>query len=346
MNIPNINFSFFDQKLIHLLDSSFCSNGLSSGRMGYCIYFYQIGRLLNNPTYESIAEKILSSLLSDLKGQKTLDFSNGLSGIGLGINYLIKKKIVEGNVNQILRDIDDLIFIQLGYPQKSKELSPLHLIHLLIYLRIRLSDQKNYREQEFLFRELIIQGINTLYERINLSFFEEPATITIDYTLPLFLYFLGEIYQYNFYNRRIHEIVSEISPKVLSSIPTLHSNRLYLLWGMKALYKEIPFKDWANHISLISNTLDTSRILTEELRDRNIFFKDGLTGIYWLADHVKNCLPYQKISILKKSILEKIVHSDVWKMMNENRYFNGRTGLLDGYCGVSLLLQSTNCQYL
>lgn len=342
MNIPNINFSFFDQRLIRLLGASSCSNGLSAGRMGYCLYFYRIGRLLNNSTYESVAEKILSRLLSDLKGQKTLDFSNGLSGIGLGINYLIKEKFVDGDVNQVLGDIDDLIFIQLGYPQKSQELSPLYLIHLLVYLGIRLSDQKPGSEQEFLFRELIVQAVNVLYDRINLSFFEEPVTVSIDYTLPLFLYTLGEIHRHNFYNRRIDKIVSEISPKVLSSIPALHSNRLYLLWGMKALYKEIPFKDWNNHMSLLVSTLDTDRIITEELRDRNIFFKDGFTGIYWLADHIKGCFPDSKISAFKKSILEKIVRSDVWKMMNEDRYFNGKTGLFDGYCGVSLLLQSIN----
>ena len=81
MDGTNIDFTLFDRKLIRLLDTSPCSNGLSSGRMGYCLYFYRIGRLLNNPAaYESVAEKILSRLLSDLKGQKMLDFSNGLSG--------------------------------------------------------------------------------------------------------------------------------------------------------------------------------------------------------------------------------------------------------------------------
>ena len=341
MNAICIDFFQFDQKLIRLLSSSSLPTGLASGKIGYCLYFYRLSRLLNRKEYKSVAEKVLLSLSVDIKRGEPLDIPNGLSGIGLGITYLIKEGYITGDINSVLRDIDDLIFARLGYPQKSRELLPSLLIQLLIYLNIRLADQKTGSEQEFLFRELIIQTINILYDQINLSFFEEPVSFSADYPLPLFLYVLGQTYRHKFYNHRIDRILEEISSKVLSIVPFLHSSRLHLLWGMYSLYQVVQPKDWIRHITILVNTLDTNRILAEELRNRSIFFKDGLTGIYLLAHNTASCFHAPRVSTFKQAIREKIICSDAWKMMEKDSYFNRKNGLFNGYCGVSLLLHLT-----
>ena len=341
MYIRHIDFSLYNQKLIHLLDSSSISNGLASGKMGYCIYFYRLSRLLNNRHYESVAEKILCDLLPNIKNLNALDLSNGLSGIGLGIDYLIKEKYVQGDINHILRNVDDFIFAGLSYPQKQQRITLLDITYLLVYLNVRLKDQKKGSEQEYLFKELIIQTINSFYERIGLAFFEEPDTFTIDYPLPLFLYVLSLAYKHDFYNNRIEKIIGELSPKLLSILPTLHANRLFFIWGMNSIQKVINRKDWDDHILFLANTLNMELIVTDELRDKSIFLKDGLTGIYLIAEGMENNFSYpKKISEFKKKILSKISRSQVWEMMNTETYFSKKAGLLDGYCGVSLLLQT------
>lgn len=201
-----------------------------------------------------------------------------------------------------------------------------------------MKDQKENSEEEYLFKELIIQTINNLYERVDLKFYEEPLSYTVDYPLPQLLFVLSEIYSFNFYRQRLDKIIEKLGCKTLSTIPLLHSNRLYLLWGMISLQKYIQDKNWEKHIKLIKEQIDIEVILNSELRDKNIFFNDGYASVYMLIMSLDNLFSFPLIERYTNRIYQKIWRSSIWQRLQDTKYFNAYRGLCSGFCGTILIL--------
>lgn len=116
---------------IHILNGTLISSlndtdiplGLADGKMGICIYFYILSRYEKNKEYENIAENILDEIFKNIDKTTSIDVRTGITGIGLGITYLIKNKHVDGNINIILKDIDDTVFKNISYSNIMKDLT-------------------------------------------------------------------------------------------------------------------------------------------------------------------------------------------------------------------------------
>ena len=102
------------------------SIGLADGRMGQCIYFYHIGRLLNSKDYSQKAELMIDEIFNQVVTLKMFDINAGLAGIALGLEYLVDNKYVDGNINEILRDVDDILFKQICNPERELDIE--HII--------------------------------------------------------------------------------------------------------------------------------------------------------------------------------------------------------------------------
>lgn len=333
-------FSFLDETIESMAFKKDVPIGLATGKLGFCIYFYFLSRHCDNK-YKKIAERLLKSIYTDFGTIKSIDPRNGLPGIALGFSYLIDKKYVNGDINTILKDIDDYIFLSLTSSNHYNVISQLNTIYLLIYLVNRYKRQKANNESQYLMQELIIHTINLLYQKIDLTTFEEPPNYQVDYPLPLFLYALSSAYHEGIYNHKIIKILEEFSPKILSTMPILHANRLYLLWGM-GVSSNLNIKGWSDHIKRLRTFLNVNTALTQELVDKNIFFKDGFPSIYMLLHSSRVFFDRKELSLHKKTILDRISNSEMWILLKDNPdLFSTKTGLYDGYCGVSMFVRMT-----
>ncbi|MGE4331436.1 hypothetical protein SDC9_19702 [bioreactor metagenome] len=314
------------------------SLGLAQGKMGACLYFYVLSRKLNYPEYQDVALKLLNDIFINIQKVSSIDVKNGLAGIGLGITFLVKEGYTQGNLNDVLGDIDDIIFKQLSYSKYSDKFDLPSLIHLTYYLQTRLKEQKQGSENEYLFKELVIQTINNLYEKIDTKLYQESLIYTIDNPLSQFLYLLSILYDLSFYNYRLIKIIEEISYSVLSIIPISHANRLYLLWGMNALNSRINNQNWYKHILLLRNNIDVNYMLAHELKDKNIFFNNGVTSIHCLLKSLRNYFTDEDLKLYEQKIRKKIEESSIWaSLLNENEYFETYKGLYGGYCSIPLI---------
>ncbi len=325
-----------DKRLISSSDNS--ALGLANGKMGICLYFYLCSRLDNNREYQKNADRLLDEIFAGIQSVRTIDVMQGLVGIGLGVDYLIKNGYVKGNSNTVLSDLDDEIFKQLTATEFPAYMDSLNLIQLLYYLCIRLKSQKQGSDAEFLYRELIILAVNKLYEKVDDSLFEEPFCYSSNYKLPQLLYVLGIVYSLGFYNYCLRKILEEICFRLCSIIPVLHAHRLYLIWGIRNLMKEVDMPGVGDHLALLERELHVSTIFAEELRNKNICFLNGVASIYlWLqdlrdAECAKDFASYQGI------LLERLGSSDMWSLFESDpNYIKAYKGLLDGYCGMGLL---------
>lgn len=101
-----------EQQIIHylLLNAPFIpSVGLLTGQVGISLAFYAYYRHTECAVYGDFAGELLDNALESLDKSIDIAFSNGLAGIGWGIEYLILNGFVDGYGVEICENIDKKI---------------------------------------------------------------------------------------------------------------------------------------------------------------------------------------------------------------------------------------------
>ena len=310
--------------------------GLAYGKMGLCIYFYYISRMCKSKEYNQKAELLMDGVFEQVANMKVYDIKAGLAGIALGFDFLVENEYVKGDINDILEDVDDILFKQICNPEKKGNDDISLQLQLIYYFTVRLKKQNKNSENEYFFREAIIDAINFISEKIYSLFLEEPISFSMENTSIMSLLVLSHCSE--FCKDKISRILKDISFCSLSKIPVLNSNRLYLLYAMDKVNKKIETKGWDEHIKLLAKVTDVEYIIEKELADE-LFFSDGLPAIYFLISELRNYFSYDHICKYKNLIINKIENSPEWNALLSNEdYLKLKSGLFSGYTGTSLLL--------
>lgn len=94
-----------------LLNASFIDNlGLLNGKMGIAIFFYRYGRYSESKVFTDYAGELIDEIYEEISTTTTVDFANGLTGIGWGIGYLVENKFVDADTDEALADIDNTVY--------------------------------------------------------------------------------------------------------------------------------------------------------------------------------------------------------------------------------------------
>lgn len=335
-------YKTLDMRLLESFSDN-TSLGLAHGKMGICIYYHVLGRLENNSEYYAIGEKLLNDISNNLNRGQSIDIESGLAGIALGIRFLIKNQYQTGDVDEILEDIDTMIYHRLENLEPYGEetiFSDSQIIQLLYYFYIRYEDSKENSDNRFFFKELIIQLINVLRIDNFQNFIRGPLGYSLyHYSLPVLLYVLSKIISLKIYNYKIYKILKLITPIILSHRPVLHSNRLYLLWGMLSISKNIQSEDWQKYLDELKNQIDINRILNNELKNQDIFFSNGIASLFCILNDIEKNYPSYKVNYDADAICDKIENSLAWKsLLDKTYFFKIHRGLFNGFTGLRLLL--------
>ena len=329
-----------------LIDKLLLSNlnkypvSLFHGKMGLSIYLYHLSKIEFNPEYQLKAEQLLDQiLLHDLSPNHSIDVEDGLAGIGLGVTYLIKNGFVAGDLNKLLEVIDNEIYRRIAFSANPAQFSSIQLLHLIGYVYVRLKDQ-TYTHLQTLYQDIIIKILNMLYAHIDDEFLNESYTFSVyHYQLPVLLWIISKLLETGFYNEKIYRILDELQFRILSRFPLLHSNRLFLLWGMLNLMPYLNNTSWNNYIQMLYREIRLEEILENEMKGRNIFISNGLSAVYILLHSINNNFPDYQIPFDPQTIYTKIQNSDAWNALIERDYFYDiHHGLLNGFPGVQLVL--------
>ena len=98
-----------ERSIIHtlLLKSSLLRDmGLFRGKTGLAIFFVHYYKFTNEVLYEDVAEELIAEIEEGLYNNLPIAFESGLSGIGWGLDYLVRQGFVEGDCKEICEEID------------------------------------------------------------------------------------------------------------------------------------------------------------------------------------------------------------------------------------------------
>lgn len=86
--------------------------GLYDGEMGVVIFLYLYSRKVNDLSIEALAEKKMAGIIDHIENVNdvTLSFEKGLLGIAWGISFLVQEGFLNGNINDLLFDFDEILF--------------------------------------------------------------------------------------------------------------------------------------------------------------------------------------------------------------------------------------------
>lgn len=333
-----VNIKELNKALLRSIDKSY-PIGLTNGTMGLSIYFYHLSRIENNEDYKVIADQLLDDTLNRLSFDSPIQVENGLAGIALGVTHLIKNSFVEGNVNELLENIDNSIFKNIAFIQSNSSYKKEELLHLLYYLYVRLIKQTE-ENHIYIFQELIIKVINIFVTELSDQFFDESFSFSVyNFHLPLFTYICACLLKENFYNNRIYKILEEYEPKILSKFPVLHANRLYMLCGMLPLIPYMKNPKWKLHADLLYKEIKLQTIFDKEMLNKHIFVSNGLSFIYILLFYINNNHLKYQICYNSFDFYNRINVSEAWESLSKHDYFfEAHQGLLQGFPGVHLVL--------
>jgi hypothetical protein len=320
------------------------------GKMGLCIYFYYLFRWEGKEEHKQVAEKLLNEVVNNLSGKMDITVENGLAGIALSISHLVKEKFVMGDINEILEDVDSRIIKVLAFltKEESKFTKPT-LILFLYYLYLRNTEQTSFNDK-YIYQELIIKMIELFQYNLPAIYFNEHFTFSVqNYQPPLFLYVVSKLYDLNIYNSRLNKIMEEAMRQIISTLPVLQANRLYLLCGLLSIRSYLPKyqNEIETRIRLLKERIDVEHIINIELKNQDIYIASGVSLVYMLLYFIHINYPAYRIDFNPQSIYNKILHSAVWNtLLNREYYKDKHKGLYDGFPGANLVLSHIKKYFL
>ena len=80
--------------------------GLMHGKMGGVLFFFIYARYTGNIIYEEYAEMLMDDIYNKMHEDMPINFETGLCGIGWCIEYMVRNKLIDGDTDDILIDVD------------------------------------------------------------------------------------------------------------------------------------------------------------------------------------------------------------------------------------------------
>ena len=88
--------------------------GLIHGKMGITVFFCHYARYTNNTFYMEYVVDLIETIQSQIHINSPADYEQGIAGIGVGIDYLIRNNLLEAD-NDMFDDFDQRMFRAVMY---------------------------------------------------------------------------------------------------------------------------------------------------------------------------------------------------------------------------------------
>jgi hypothetical protein len=210
-----------------LLNASFIDNpGLLNGKMGIAIFFYQYARYTSCKIFEDYAGELIDEIYEGINTRTPVDFANGLTGIGWGIEYLVKNRFVEANTDEALSEIDNVIYRSSLYQPFLLENSN-DLFGYGLYYISRLEESENneddlntlFRKQHLIY--LIDDCERILVQKRFLDF--NIPSLSID-TINSLLWFLLKMQNIRIFPAKVEKVLQSLPEYIESVLNGLEDN--------------------------------------------------------------------------------------------------------------------------
>ncbi len=332
-----------------LLNASFLDNpGLLNGKMGIAIFFYHYSRYSKNKIYEDYAGELVDEIYDEINTSTPVNFENGLTGIGWGIEYLVKKGFVQADTDEALEEIDCAIY-------RHRINSP-----VLINTGDDLFGYGFYHIARILGHEIDDNDLNTLIKKYHLIFLADECerlleqksysrfnieSLTIN-SFNSILWFLLEIQKLNIFPVKVERIFKTVPEYIEKEILKTHDNagQALLLSLVKNLIETVKDNAVRDHLKSTVEKIDNEKIHKDPPYETDVsdFIKNTWQHIVYESYYSDSFYS----ELFQKALVRLIEDEENWNgRLNELTKDNlGLTGLAG--LGLGLLKLMDNRQHV
>ncbi|MDR1502654.1 MAG: hypothetical protein LBT43_09380 [Prevotella sp.] len=156
------------QRIIHhiILRSGYLTSlGLLDGKMGIAVFFACLAKNTGISLYEDIAGELIDDIWEEDLSTLPLGLGSGLSGMGLGIEYLIQEGFVEGDSSEVCGDLDMKIMEK--DPRRITDFSPENGIEGMLHYILAHIRGCMEKEQKIPFDEIYLNDLHYALNKLS-----------------------------------------------------------------------------------------------------------------------------------------------------------------------------------
>lgn len=228
---------------------------------------YIINKEAKDEQIEKFADTILTECLTKASGIKESSIDDGLTGIGLAVMFLISNNYVEGDVDNVLEDIDAMLYKNLKNDSIKYGMSCTSgLVGFLVYLVERLSLSQN---KESLSYKLNAASFRTVVNKLGDLLPRNLDNITKDvYTsaindFPVLFIYLKKAIDLGIYTDKILITIKLWSSYITTHIPYYNINKLYLTVSLAYLNGTIKNRQIEDYIQQLVFSINMDNLYRE-----------------------------------------------------------------------------------
>lgn len=189
----NIENSHNESPTLHRIANTILCNysmtttpNLVNGRMGVCLFLYEYARLTGIKEYEDIADEMIDLIFKVLRKGQNEDNISSLSGIGIGIIYLITHQFLEDtDEHDSLEEVDKYLQQTVETAETASEMvvqAALYFIYRYLYYRTGLDEKYFHKLAEQLVKLFQNSENKGRENEIISNFILQNVTLISDYS--------------------------------------------------------------------------------------------------------------------------------------------------------------------
>lgn len=324
------------------------ASGLLTGNTGVCLFLYQVSRKSRQTKFEEAADIMLDNILEKQTVMSPSNFRDGLAGIGWAIEYLLQNKYYEGDSEEILGDVDNVVFksvTQAGLPLLAINEG---LCGYLLYLNSRI---KNSKDSNSIAQQINSELFKVLINRIDKIVVDHFQSLTRDthfdllWEFPALLFVLSQSLELSLYRDKIVNMVKQWMIYIGAYLPSIHCHRLSLLLSLHSINGHIHSEEIDKHVKLLAYSIDLDK-LKSEIDPYATNIMHGWPGVAFLLSMASRYLnaDYPNYSLFDKTRCEILhLYLNDLKMLIDN--LNGGVsenksvsiGVINGITGIGII---------
>lgn len=307
--------------------------------MGACIALYLLNIKDLNPNAEKTADALMSQIYEQARKSHDISFDSGLTGIGYCINLLKIHNCVEGDIDDILYDIDAIAYRELTHFKfQVNRTYTIGLVGIGLYYASRLKNtfQPSQAIQHRLNEAALRIVIDKLYDTVpsimgNIS---KDLYICALWDYPIIFCLMAKTFDVGIYREKIGAMVRAWCLYIQGSLPCYNINKLAFALALTYLNKRVCNQNLSKQINLLLAATDFDEIPNEvEYYVTNI--NEGWLYVLLLLEKAKNDLSkshpqYSSIEKCKKRIVEECQLMNIHILKEENTditFIGGMSGI-------------------
>ncbi|NJO92976.1 MAG: glycosyltransferase [Chloroflexia bacterium] len=270
-----------------LLNASFLNNlGLLDGKMGIALFLYHYARYTKNEIYSNYAGELIDEIYVEVNNNTPFDLANGLTGISLGLEYLVINNFVEADLDAILEEIDEMFLKNIQLEESSNGLDGLLLYGLSLFKSDNCNRRKLFLKSDSL--QFLLNECEKFLINLNLR---EHLTFSNFATLNIINVFLSEVEKTNIIEPKFKILVNYlISISKINAYENLKPKKQNLveyatliIWQQLVcghqhfsdIDRRLLFLDALNYLDENNNWETTINLI----ENKNLGLNNGLAGI-------------------------------------------------------------------